>query len=305
MKNILDKLDFLNESFVETDFTFLKNTNSYKANINEYLQEAITNKGKIINYISTIGKHDVEFTASQKAFEAINNVINDLSTLNDTLENIEKNILELILKNETSYISQEMTDSIITNIKVEINRFNIFYNNIYSSNNADTIIIENFFNKIYKLDDENSDKSTNINDDDDIVPINDNNILRISERDNKVYLPYSKSEILDFLRSYPNIYKNYKHVINREYVADLTFYNRHPVIARFRETYSLIRDREMKPMIDAFKRSMNLMFRYELNPAIIAGLKSENQLDLYLDCIEKNDLDSFKPFKIIFEVNPI
>lgn len=47
------------------------------------------------------------------------------------------------------------------------------------------------------------------------------------------------------------------------------------------------------------------MFKYELTPAIIAGLKSEADLDLLLDCLDKRNLDNFKPFKIVFEYNPV
>ena len=46
------------------------------------------------------------------------------------------------------------------------------------------------------------------------------------------------------------------------------------------------------------------MFHYELNPAIIAACKTEQQLENYLECQEKNKLNEFKDFEIRFEVLP-
>ena len=80
---------------------------------------------------------------------------------------------------------------------------------------------------------------------------------------------------------------------------------KHPVVARFREAYSLIRDRESKSVIDAFKFAIDMMFRYDLNPVIIAACKTQDQLEHYLSCLEKNTLDNFTDFNIKFEVNPL
>ena len=46
------------------------------------------------------------------------------------------------------------------------------------------------------------------------------------------------------------------------------------------------------------------MFKYELNPIIIAACRNLNELDIYLDCLEENELYDFKCFKIKFEVMP-
>lgn len=134
--------------------------------------------------------------------------------------------------------------------------------------------------------------------------VEDNLVLRISEKENKVYLPYTKEEVVKYLEVYPEVFKDANSVIAREFITDLTFYSRYSFIARFREVYSLIRNREMKSLGEALKRAFDLMFRSELNPAIVAGLKSESQLDQLLECIEKNTLDDFKPFKIVFEFSP-
>lgn len=333
MQDILYDLDILNGLFTEKDFDFLKNSNSYEVKIDTQLQAASDKRNKIVEYISNFNdklnknanidpsKAKESINIAEKAFKNINNIIVNLCNLKDNIQDIEKDILELIVEKESSYPSNDSLNNSIFEIKRKINEFDTFSNEVDKIIFSSSLVVNDFFNKCYsdnlKVEMPKSDPilkatydaiekkySTHLSNHND-SEIKDNPVLRISEKDNKVYLPYSKSEILDYIKTYPNVYKTYDGVINREYVVDLTFYSKHPVLARFRETYSLIRDREMKSVVDAFKRAVDLMFRYDINPAIIAGLKSESQLDSFLDCIEKNDLESFKPFKIIFEINPI
>ena len=46
------------------------------------------------------------------------------------------------------------------------------------------------------------------------------------------------------------------------------------------------------------------MFRYEINPAIIAACKTQSQFEIYLENMEKKTLENFKEFVIHFEMNP-
>ena len=133
----------------------------------------------------------------------------------------------------------------------------------------------------------------------------ENHTLLVSEKNKKVFLPYSKQEIALYLEQYPNSYTSFEDVVNKEFVLSLDYYMKHPVVARFREAYSLIRDRESKSVIDAFKFAIDMMFRYELNPVIIAACKTQDQLEHYLSCLEKNSLDNFTDFNIKFEVSPL
>ena len=50
---------------------------------------------------------------------------------------------------------------------------------------------------------------------------------------------------------------------------------------------------------------MDIMFRRDINTAIIAAVKSQKQLDKYIECLDNGKLENFKYFNIIFEVNPI
>lgn len=127
----------------------------------------------------------------------------------------------------------------------------------------------------------------------------------VSEKLNKVFLPYTKSEVTLYLQQYPDEYKSFNDVIRKEFVLPLDYYMRHPVLARFREAYSLIRDRESKSVVDAFKSAIDIMFRYDINPVIIAACKTQEQLNNYMECAEKNKLNEFTDFNIKFEVNPM
>lgn len=132
----------------------------------------------------------------------------------------------------------------------------------------------------------------------------DNNVLIISEKDNKVFLPYRVEEINDYLEQFPEQYSSFESVVAKEYILPLNYYMSHPVLSRFREAYSLCRDREAKPVLESLKYGMDMMFNRRLNPAIIAACKTQDQLSNYLTCLEKNDLKSFTDFEIKFEMNP-
>lgn len=46
------------------------------------------------------------------------------------------------------------------------------------------------------------------------------------------------------------------------------------------------------------------MFKYNLNPIIISACRTLEELDIYLDCLENNNLEDFDCFEIKFEVSP-
>lgn len=319
MQNLMYDINILNGLFTEKDFDFLKNSNSYESNIDIRLKSAIKKRDKIIEYKtyisdnSSISKDTVD--ATENAFKSINEIIVSLYNLKENIQEIEKVILELIVKKENHSYSDKDLNSSISEIKQKINDFDSYSNKIDKIIFSNYIIVKSFFEKYYSttfddaptMDDVNYKTESHLEKQDSSqdLGISDNLVLKISGKENKVYLPYYKSEILDYMQSYPDVYKTAQDVIDREYIVGLTFFTRHPVLARFRETYSLIHNREMKSVTDALKRALDLMFKYELNPAIIAGLKSEADLDLLLDCLDKKNLDNFKPFKIVFEYNPV
>ena len=135
--------------------------------------------------------------------------------------------------------------------------------------------------------------------------IHDNNTLLISEKLQKVFLPYSVKEVMSYLEQYPKEYSSFSDVITKEFIFPYSYYSKHTVVSRFREAYSLIRDRESKSIIDAFKFAVDIMFNYELNPVIIAACKTQEELEDYLSCLNRQKLDEFTAFEIKYEISPL
>lgn len=94
-----------------------------------------------------------------------------------------------------------------------------------------------------------------------------------------------------------------KEVIDKVYTLPLDNFKNAP-IARFREAFNLVRHKENKSVLFALDLALELMFNYKLNPIIIAACKNLDELDIYLDCLEENELTDFPYFKVKFEVAP-
>lgn len=47
------------------------------------------------------------------------------------------------------------------------------------------------------------------------------------------------------------------------------------------------------------------MLNYSLNPAVIAACRNEDELDIYLDCLEENELEQFDIFDIKYVSAPM
>ncbi|MBO5478398.1 MAG: hypothetical protein J6A04_01570 [Clostridia bacterium] len=304
------------------DFEFLKDTNTRQEEVDFEIKKAGIKRDKIIETIQKIDVNGEEIkkihpneledyvNSAEKAFESINNIIRNLTKELDEFNQIEKEIVELVIKkdSEKDLDAKETVKNInnqIANFK-NMQKENRIQNKKYSklvdqflqreeigknaeitSKNKENTIVNTVYQK-YEMDE-----------------IEDNLELRVSERHKRVYLPYTKAEIESFLNNYPEEYKTPQDVISQEFITDISIYNKHPVLARFREAYSLSRNKEMKSAIDSLKFAMDIMFRSDINPTIIAAVKSQQQLNSYIECLESNKLENFKYFNIIFEVNPI
>lgn len=269
----------------------------------------------------------------QDIFEKINDNIKMVHELKLAYSEISDNIVELLIKIESNPDNKKIYIDEIQKLKDMINEFATQNEEIKSKVLLNDIKIDTFFQKnIVKKylssfdielnlstvseslnkpsNDEHvvNSKVINIKDTKTSViseDLEENNTLLVSEKAKKVFLPYTKSEISLYLEQYPDDYKSPRDVIKKEFVLSLDYYMKHPVLARFREAYSLIRDRESKSVLDAFKFAIDIMFHYELSPVIIAACKTQEQLENYMSCLERNKLDEFTDFEIKFEVNPL
>lgn len=132
--------------------------------------------------------------------------------------------------------------------------------------------------------------------------LEDNHTLVISEEDGKVYLPYSKEEIKSEVLQ--NKGTKISDLIEEKYICPLDKY-KNAIRARFREGYNLMYKKEGKSRRSAILLGIELMFETNLHPAIIAACKNLEELDIYLDCLEDNELEKFSCFKIIYKSLPM
>lgn len=166
---------------------------------------------------------------------------------------------------------------------------------IIFSNNTTNTVCEN----VQVLDDSVK-KSTE--DSSTFEDIKDNKTLLISEKENKVFLPYSVSDLNDILKNNSN-YKSLKEIIDSEYIFPLSKFN-NPIISRFRETYNLMKKKEKASIFESLDLALELAFNSLLNPAIISACKNLDELDIYLDYLESNELEKFDVFEIKYDFLP-
>lgn len=131
--------------------------------------------------------------------------------------------------------------------------------------------------------------------------LEDNKTLVISEEEGKVYLPYTKEDIKNEVMQ--NKGTKITDVIEDKYILPIEKY-KNSIRARFREGYNLMYKREGKSKKSAIMLGIELMFETNLHPAIISACKNLEELDIYLDCLEDNELEKFSCFKIIYKSLP-
>lgn len=128
------------------------------------------------------------------------------------------------------------------------------------------------------------------------------NTLIISSIQNKVVLPYAINNIYKTLLSRTDL-TSINEVIEKVYTKSLRNY-RFPAFARFREGYRLMVNKEKKSKFEAILYASELFTNYNLHPAIITACQNQEQLDIYISCMEDNKLNEFKFFNIKFEIPP-
>jgi len=134
--------------------------------------------------------------------------------------------------------------------------------------------------------------------------VQDNGTLLISEIQNKVILPYTASEVLETYNNNLDKFNSIEEVIKKYYTRDLNDF-KHQFSARFKETINLIVKKEKMSYIEGLNIATELLGKKYLHPAIISACKNLNELNVYLDCLDKNELDDFKIFNIKYELYPM
>lgn len=125
------------------------------------------------------------------------------------------------------------------------------------------------------------------------------NTLIISNTE--VILPFTEDELDDKLIS-SNL-TSYQDVVDTFYKKSVKSFEP-SIISRFKEGYSLIINKEHGSKLKAITLALELSTNYNLHPAIIAACKNLTQLDVYLSCLEYNELSDFHFFDIIYNIPP-
>lgn len=269
--------------------------------INSYITYQKNLKGYISNNFDTIS---LNIDTQQKNYQTdeITNLFQKVFELRLSIDcniiNLQK-LLQLLKK-----IEKEKSDYVYTLIEEYNNTFESYFSTIDKNTNeskklADSLYL--FINQNIKTSKKNElSKVPEF----DLKPIEDNLILKISENKQKVFLPYLVDDLKKILSDNPDKYSSLKDLINKKYVIPIKYY-KNSSYARFKEAYKLVRQKENGSIGQALNLAFELLFNYNLNPAVISACKNIDELDVYLDCLQDNELDDFYCFDIIYEVPPL
>lgn len=264
-----------------------------------------------------LGNIDTELTLSDEVNEFISDASMYLSKIN---KNIEKynHLLDILdkIKNDCSNVEYSETINAISNYNKEfeaqtlsILRSNLdierFIHSMSSVDISEYLSIEGL-DKVYKTDKDNSEvkKQSKFR----ILRKNNEtlveNTLIISETNKTVTLPYKISELKNLLRNNSEKYNSLSDIILDKYTIPISEY-RFSALSRFKEAYRLVINKEHGSKKQALNLAFELFSNYNLHPAIITACKNLNELDIYLSCLEFNELEDFRFFKIVYDVLPV
>ena len=133
--------------------------------------------------------------------------------------------------------------------------------------------------------------------------IENNDTLLISEILDKVILPYTAEEIKKILED-DNNYETAQQVIDNKFTRPLSDY-KFQAWSRYNETIKLAKETEECSSVNSISLAFEMMTKRYLHPSIITACRNLNELYVYLDCLEKDEIDDFKIFNIKYELHPV
>jgi len=277
-------------NLIDLEKVSLESTLDIQKNFNK--QILIFVKKFMANIDFSLDSNDKAFfylNESTSALNKSNSNINNLKDLLNTLSQLStcnENLIDLIQNYNTQF--KETMNSVYTNTE-NIEKFihEITLTDFSELPTASTeVVVEKTFDKEVSV-------TTP-------APSVSENTLVISETQKKVILPYKLNKVQDILQNNAR-YHSAEEVINKLYTKPISYYKFSP-ISRFKEAYKLVKEREKGSRFKALSLAFELLGNYSLHPAIISACKSLDELDIYLACLEENDLDDFKFFNIKYEI---
>ena len=290
MINFSDKENIT--KFIELEKISLTSTLDIQKNLNKQILIFIKNFMANVTFSFDINPNDEAFFYLNESTNALSKSNSNITILKRLLEDIEniKTINENLEEDVEKYNNdfKENIDSIYTSTET-IEKFVHKINTTDLSELAKNLTIEN----------EIDSKDTISGKDLEISYIE--NTLIISEEQKKVILPYTINKVKEILLNNNKEYSSLQDVIDKLYTKPINYY-RFSAIARFRETYKLVKEREHGSKTKALELAFELLLNYNLHPAIITACKNLDELDIYIACLEDNTLDEFEFFDIKYEI---
>lgn len=234
----------------------------------------ITNSIYLTNILSLLEKSKRSLELCNENMNLLNSLIKDFNNSSESFENNYSNTI-LIINSNTAFI-EDYIYSILQFFELALPK-------------------ETHSNKIKTITSEISDHKKIIISES--IKNNENSLI-ISETSGNIILPYYISD----LENTQN--KTNEQVIQENYTIPIDLF-KPAFVSRFREAFRLAHTKEKKSVAFSLNLATELMFNYNLHPAIITACKSLDELDIYLDCLENNEIEKFKCFNIIFEIPPI
>lgn len=238
-------------------------------------------KDKIKIFSTQISKID-------RNLEVLNNLLKDIDNLD------KRNIVKSISKYNKKY-NEIKTNIAINNLENDMNKNIITKEEVKDMNIIEKSVDENI--KAVDAIDNNVNKT-------ETSGIENNDTLLISETLGMVMLPYTAKEVYEILEDKNSKYNTIEDVIADKFTRPLSDY-KFQFWARYNETIKLLTERENYKLTESITLAVEMMGKRYLHPAIITACRTLDELDVYLDCLDKNELDDFKIFNIKYELHPI
>lgn len=286
--------------------SFLETQKNFSTQILTYLKGFMGNVEVNSIFSDKINKYIAD---SSKYLTKINNNISLYNSLIDMCNFIKSHLTSDEYAKEIEQYNKQLEESsniiLKNNAEIETFIFSTTYLDIseYISANENNDVITT------EKAEENLEETKNT----DIPNAEDNNpnllgltedTLKISEIDGLVTLPYKIADLKKILQDNSDLYSSYSDVILAKYTVPLKNY-RFSAISRFKEAYKLIRQKEHGKRKAAISLATELLTNYNLHPAIITACKNLNELDVYLSCLEFDELEDFHFFKVVYEGLPV
>ena len=277
---------------IELEKISLTSTLDIQKNLNKQILIFIKNFMANVTFSTDINPNDNAFYYLNESTEALSKSNSNIAILKKILEDID----EIEVTSESLEIKVEKYN----------NDFKENIDLIYTS----TETIEKFVHKINTIDlmelakdltvDKEKEETDTINGRDLEISYIENTLV-ISEEQKKVILPYTINKVKEILLNNTKEYFSLQDVIDKVYTKPISYY-KFSAIARFREAYKLIKEKEKGSKAKALELAFEMLLNYNLHPAIITACENLNQLDVYLACLEDNTLEEFEFFDIKYEI---